>query len=522
MISPFLIVEPEPARAGRCPSDASAGVGRCLVKAILGGGGLAAMVVLSGCRGRAHEDLYRQNLQREVRVLEDQLYEADYENRVLIDKLRRERARSDECATDDAPPSRRGGRLRDLIDPNSNTDGPLIPAEPYRGSGQGGDLGHGFDDAPVDDAFRSRGESKVPLPDSFETIPPGPKSPNTPPPASVPKPRPDASTDQPPKPGSESATQPRDFGDLPDIDALVDPGTLVDPGKLTDPGPQMDSEGLVDPGTLLDPGQLQSPPSNPSSSGSPPRKPSGPMMIPDLLPAPGGPMPPGTNDLKIDPIEPGIPTPPNAPNGRPDGPPGKIDFPLSTTMLGGLGQLAGSVPPIELQPTKIRIDSTSSQVRTNDAETSTAAESSESSMSLGVDLVVRADDAYGHPIAILGRSIHPTESLQAETAIKTRPLPKGSIHLSIIALDPTKTGDDAKLGRWDFGTEQLHELETLSRGNQGNGYAMTVPIRWKDRVPQGDSVIFFARLQSDDRDIRCESEISLKKQPSVAGWLPRR
>lgn len=473
---------------------------------IVGVGGLLTLIASSGCRGRAHEDLYRQDLQREVRVLEDQLYEADYENRVLIDKLRRERSRERECETADTSPSRRGGRLHSLDSPHPSARGPLVPQEPYR------DLGQGFDDAPVDDAFRKRGEFDAPLRDSrdsIETISPGSKTPDTPAATPVPQPRPDASTDQPPKNQTGSSTQSRGAGDLPDIDALIDPGTLVDPGSMVDP------EGLVDPGSLLDPGQLRSPP----PSDSPDRVPPGPMKVPDLLPAPGGPVPPGTDDLQIDPIEPGVPTPPNAPNGRPDGPPGKIDVPLSTTMLGGLGQVAGSVSPIELQPTKIRLDATSSQVRMPNAEGSG---SPESQISQGVDLVVRADDAYGHPIAILGRSHHPTERLLPETAVKTRPLPKGSTHLSIIALDPTKTGDDAKLGRWDFGTEQLQELETLSRGSQVNGYATTVPIRWKDRVPQGESVIFFARLQSGKLDVRCESEISLKKQPSVAGWLPRR
>lgn len=502
--SPFLTVAQESARAGRCTLGVFVLAGRRLLAGILGVGCLLVLITSSGCRGRAQEDLYRQNLQREVRVLEDQLYEADYENRVLIDKLRRERARIDDCETDDAVPSRRGGRLRDLVAPGTGSDRSRTPDEAYL------DLEQGFDDTPVDDAFRRRGDFNAPLRD-YESIPPGAKSPETPERSAVPKPQPDSSPDQPSNDQSRSPKKSSDAGDLPDIDALVDPGTLVDPGEL------------VDPGSLMDPEKLQSPrpdPNSPKSTpNSQPRTPPGPMKIPDLLPAPGGPTPPGTNDLQIDPIEPGVPTPPNAPNGRPDGPPGKIDFPLSMTMLGGLGQVAGAGPRIELQPTKIRIDATSSQVRMAEPETPTT---DDVQSSQGVDLVVRADDAYGHPIAILGRSHLPTERLVPETTVKTRPLPKESTHLSIIALDPTKTGDDAKLGRWDFKSDQLQELETLSRGSQANGYATTVPIRWKDRVPQGDSVIFFARLQSDDLDVRCESEFSLKKQPSVAGWLPRR
>ncbi|MCA9138772.1 MAG: hypothetical protein KDB00_18500, partial [Planctomycetales bacterium] len=45
--------------------------------------------VVAGCRGRAHEDLYRAKMANEIRVLEDQLYDADYQNRVLRDELDR-------------------------------------------------------------------------------------------------------------------------------------------------------------------------------------------------------------------------------------------------------------------------------------------------------------------------------------------------------------------------------------------------------------------------------------------------
>jgi hypothetical protein len=49
---------------------------------------LLSLSLLSGCRGRAHEDVYQAKLANQIRVLEDQLYEADYHNRVLRDKLR--------------------------------------------------------------------------------------------------------------------------------------------------------------------------------------------------------------------------------------------------------------------------------------------------------------------------------------------------------------------------------------------------------------------------------------------------
>jgi hypothetical protein len=49
----------------------------------------AVIAVSVGCRSRAHNDLYRQKMASEIRVLEDQLYDADYQNRVLQDNIQR-------------------------------------------------------------------------------------------------------------------------------------------------------------------------------------------------------------------------------------------------------------------------------------------------------------------------------------------------------------------------------------------------------------------------------------------------
>ncbi len=48
---------------------------------------LLSIVAASGCRGRATDDVYRARMANEIRVLEDQLYDADYQNRVLRDRL---------------------------------------------------------------------------------------------------------------------------------------------------------------------------------------------------------------------------------------------------------------------------------------------------------------------------------------------------------------------------------------------------------------------------------------------------
>lgn len=68
--------------------------------------GLAAVVLMifacaGGCRGNAQRDLYADKMAGEIRVLEDQLYAADYENKTLREKLRRARNAN---GVDDPPP----------------------------------------------------------------------------------------------------------------------------------------------------------------------------------------------------------------------------------------------------------------------------------------------------------------------------------------------------------------------------------------------------------------------------------
>ncbi|MEM8672150.1 MAG: hypothetical protein AAGG48_31835 [Planctomycetota bacterium] len=91
--------------------------------------GIAAALLLvgslSGCRSNAKEDLYRQKMASEIRVLEDQLYAADYENRVLHDKLERLRSQ----ASDEEPRRRRSSPStrteREPIRPRPSTDAGL-------------------------------------------------------------------------------------------------------------------------------------------------------------------------------------------------------------------------------------------------------------------------------------------------------------------------------------------------------------------------------------------------------------
>ncbi|KAA5543788.1 hypothetical protein FYK55_11470 [Roseiconus nitratireducens] len=65
------------------------GSGGASVPICVASGFVAILLLTSGCRGRAQQDLYHAKLTREIRVLEDKLYAADYQNRVLRDELQR-------------------------------------------------------------------------------------------------------------------------------------------------------------------------------------------------------------------------------------------------------------------------------------------------------------------------------------------------------------------------------------------------------------------------------------------------
>lgn len=81
----------------------------------------ACMLVLTtGCRGRAQKEVYDAQMAHEIRVLEDQLYEADYQNRILVDKIESLKLKG-------APPF-------STSNPNSGTGSPLLP-DPVRDSG---------------------------------------------------------------------------------------------------------------------------------------------------------------------------------------------------------------------------------------------------------------------------------------------------------------------------------------------------------------------------------------------------
>jgi hypothetical protein len=98
---------------------------------------LLIVLTVCGCRGAAYRDVYQQKMVSEIRVLEDQLYEADYHNQVLVDELARLKAQvavpaDRRVRPADEPRSRErtDGAVADPPRRNTERVAPQLPARP--------------------------------------------------------------------------------------------------------------------------------------------------------------------------------------------------------------------------------------------------------------------------------------------------------------------------------------------------------------------------------------------------------
>ncbi|MEL6105101.1 MAG: hypothetical protein AAFU85_03660 [Planctomycetota bacterium] len=126
---------------------------------------LAVVPLLGGCRGAAQRDAYRAKMANEIRVLEDQLYDADYQNRVLRDELRRAR---ENCAPSESPEIDSYGPMPEV--PTEPIEPPVILPSP---DGESHDADAAGDDAlgldnPFDDDLET--EPGVESPPSMEEV----------------------------------------------------------------------------------------------------------------------------------------------------------------------------------------------------------------------------------------------------------------------------------------------------------------------------------------------------------------
>jgi hypothetical protein len=459
---------------GNVTLDGIARSGRILWGAIA----FSVIFSMSGCRGRAKQEVYSQKMAREIRLLEDQLYEADYENRVLIEKLRRAKAAAAAALENSSPPpTRRSPNLLQGLSKPGITDSkrppdPVVDPEPNSPKELSDDLDQFDMGAGLDDPeFIDPGEPDNFAPRDQPLVDPGDASPA--------KQGPDAVTEDIPAGKGDPSDSPIDFGNGTDLDSMIDPGEPFVPDS--------------DPGLLL--------------------------------PPPAQPVPPGPDDLKFDPVVPGDPVPPNSPSGLPDDPPGQIQLPEGLGMLGGLGKVNGAPEKIDLYTAKLSVNDKNSLPRfvSDISQANQPPSNPDYPPTEGIDVVVDSMDQYGHAIALLGDSLDPMNQLASTGKPQPKAIPAllEQTTLSVVVLDASKSGDEAKLGRWDFGPDQLVRLQQMSAVDLPRN-SLRVPIRWKDKRPDGEKVVVFVRLKQGERDIRCDVEMDLRSKASVAGWLPRR
>jgi hypothetical protein len=199
-------------------------------------------VALAGCQGRARNDLYQQRMASEIRVLEDQLYEADYQNRVLRDKLIRCESA---CQVTDGPT---------VMAPTP----PSSPAEPAGRPAPKTQTPKSPSPAPKPDTKSDRAPKAPPdeldLPTFDEGVPVDP--------AQLPEPLPPAAS------GLDAAP--------PDGQRMPAPGGPEPPGKSDTEPPPVEPGELLPPADAKDdndkpPGQIQLPDSVRAAAGQPER-----------------------------------------------------------------------------------------------------------------------------------------------------------------------------------------------------------------------------------------------------------
>ncbi len=364
-----------------------------------------------GCRSRAKQDLYVEKLTSELRLLEDQLYQADYENRILAEKLQRQNRQ-------------RGTAAKRPTAPSADIEAPII----------------------------SPPAAAMPVPDPI-------------PHSSV------APRDEPLVDPDDVSSDTRDTGAGPDEDLDVDPDDLMDP------------DNLVDPGDLIDEGELTTPPAevptDPFTDDDPPYR------LPQDLPAPPGePEPPGRRDLEIPPIDPGQILPPPANDAPVEDPPGRVPLPETLRELGH-----GKTDPN--LPDSLSLHSGFSGPQHFGNEQKPADQIAD-----GMMLVINVHDRRGRMMKLSDMDIDAT--------------------LSIVALDPSKPGDEARIARWDFTPD---EVSTLVQDAPVSG--LHVPVVWDTAVPESDEIIVHVRLQAGDDRMTCQGLVRMKSAVRTARWTPR-
>jgi hypothetical protein len=193
----------------------------------------------------------------------------------------------------------------------------------------------------------------------------------------------------------------------------------------------------------------------------------------ELLPAPGGPEPPGKRDTELTPELPGEILPPSTLEGEPEEkPPGQILLPDSVQNGHGL-------------PDQLWLHPSLSGGSRADGKIE------------NMLVVVTVQDKLGRPLDLAEYDVD------------------GELSIVMFEADQDET-ELGRLGRWDFAADQVADL---IRSDPISG--LHVPIAWQGRQPDGEEVVVHVRLRSAEDEMRCRGRIRVERGNAVAEWTPR-
>ncbi len=424
--------------------------------------GLAVLAALSGCRNRAYNDLYIENMAAEIRDLEDQLYEYDHEYRLLEQEIAVLRQQNGQLRSPASESSLRKG----LFSPKTNQS---LNSNANSGS-----------TSPL--LFEPRGQRPIapePMLNAEE----------------VPYQEPSILEKQ----GSRADELP--------APALESPSTQQSsPSRLTPIPPANPSEpGSVNPNA---PGQRPKLP--PSLDETPP------VISPSVISPPGFPASKKTPNKKsssgqefdindLDELLPptinfGEPSPPPLPNITQNESnsslPLENNFELNLRRIEVPGKLAS-----QTSDNRATIKVASEKV----TDTRVVELAFHPSLSRAINLDDRDDDDGLYLV------------LQPKNE-RGQMVPVAAA-LTIFVLDPNREGDKAKIGRWEYSAADVQsKLEPIGT-NQGIHF--TLP--WNGPDPSADRVMVFALYKFDNgQQIMGEKEIFLRSQANhKTVWAPR-
>lgn len=349
-----------------------------------------------GCSSRAQQAVYHQKMAGEIRILEDQLYEADYENRVLRDRVEQYQRRVESSRIPTPVPSSANQSTGRRIDDSRSSD-----AQSSRDSVDDSNINVGEDEPTIDEPTID--EPAMDLP-SIDIGTPTPTS--------------DPAADAP----GRSSTSPSGEPTVDDLTVPnVDFGVPTTPDQIL-PAPDGASSRNRS-GSQNDPSNRQpltDPPSSDSPAatkqllgGSGTTRPET-ITLPEPkmdFQLPVEPEPPGLNDLRQDPVIPGKAAPPIG-QGVDEAPDGQIKLPDFLNQ-------SRAPETIRLHPPLTRVDKDGEKVN-------------------GATFILSAIDEWGRAVDL--------DAFDIEA------------DLDVVVIDPTRKPSDARIGRWVFKPAQLREM----------------------------------------------------------------